>query len=304
MKLRRLIIIAIILGLSLNLTGGCQQRPTPETFIDDMGRQITLDEVPQRIVSHVPSITETLFALDLGERVVGVSDYCNYPEEARSKPSIGGYYGPSIENIIAQNPDLVLTDGEGVNQDIIPVLEGLGVACVVIAPKDIEGILNDIELLGGITGSEKRAEEMVSEIRNRLDKIVSQVEGTPRVKVLYIYDATDLNYPWTAGPGSFADALVAMAGGENIAADTEAAWAQISIEVILSANPEVIIVDASMGTAMVLVEELKAHPVWRETAAVKSNRIHIIDGDLVNRSGPRIAQGLEEIARSIHPELF
>ena len=303
MKFKRLGIIVILLGLLISLAGGCQQ-PSPGTFTDDMGREITLDKVPKRIVSHIPSITETLFALGLEEKIVGVSDYCDYPEEAKSKPSVGNYYGPSIESIIAQNPDLVLTDGLGGNQDLIPALENLGVTCVVINPEDIEWILRDIELLGRITGSERRAKELVGEIRSRLAQVVSQVEGAPKVRVFYVYDATDLNHPWTAGPGSFAHALITMAGGENIAADAETAWVQFSIEVICSADPEVIIVDASHGTAVISEEELKAHHVWRETTAVKLNRIYIIDGNLVNRTGPRIAQGLEEIARSIYPELF
>lgn len=304
MKFRRLGIIAILLSILVTVFTGCKQEFSPGTYIDDTGREVSIDKVPQRIVSHVPSITETLFALGLGDRVVGVSDYCDYPEEAKLKPSVGAYYNPNIETIVAQAPDLVLTDGEGLTEDIIPQLENLGITCVVINPKSIDGILKDIELLGKITGMEKEARVLVSEMSSRFAQVASQAQVAPKVRVFYVFDATDLNNPWTAGPGSFVDALITMVGGENIAAQAQGAWVQLSIEQLVSSDPEVILIDASMGTAVVLKEELMAHPAWQGITAVKQDRIYTIDGDLVNRSGPRIIQGLEEIAKAIHPELF
>jgi iron complex transport system substrate-binding protein len=301
MKFRRLGIIAVLLSILVTAFTGCQQEFSPGTYTDDIGREVSIDKVPQRIVSHVPSITETLFALGLGDRVVGVSDYCNYPEEAKLKPSIGNYFNPSLEPIVALEPDLVLTDG---HSESIKGLEPLGITFFVIDPKDIDGILKDIELLGKITGTEKEARALVSGMNSSLAQVVSLAEGAPKVRVFYVFDATDFNNPWTAGPGSFVDALITMAGGENIAAQAPGAWVQFSIEQLVSSDPEVILIDASMGTAVVLKEELMAHPAWQGVTAVKQDRIYIIDGDLVNRPGPRIVQGLEEIAKIIHPELF
>lgn len=301
MKLRRLGIIAILLSILVTVFTGCQPEFVPGTYIDDIGREVSIDRVPQRIVSHVPSITETLFALGLGDRVVGVSDYCDYPEEAKLKPSIGDYFNPSLEPIVALEPDLVLTDG---HSESIKGLEALGITFFVIDPKDIDGILKDIELLGKITGVEKEARALVSEMNGSLAQIASRAEDAPRVRVFYVFDATDLNNPWTAGPGSFVDALITMAGGENIAAQSQGAWVQFSIEQLVSANPEIIMVDTIHGTAIISEEELRAHPAWREITAVKQGKIYMVNGDLVNRSGPRIIQGLEEIARAIHPELF
>jgi len=280
---------------------GCQPEFVPGTYTDGMGREVSIDKVPQRIVSHVPSITETLFALGLEERVVGVSDYCDYPEEAKLKPSIGNYFNPTIESIVALEPDLVLTDGHSQN---INGLEALGITFFVIDPKDIEGILKDIELLGKITGVEKKAKALVSDMNGSLAQVVSRAEGAPKVKVFYVFDATDLNNPWTAGPGSFVDSLITMAGGENIAAQAQGAWVQFSIEQLVGSDPEIIMVDTIHGTAIVSEEELRAHPAWREITAVKQGKIYRVDGDLVNRSGPRIIQGLEEMAEIIHPELF
>ena len=266
-----------------------------------MGREVTINEIPQRIVSHVPSITEMLFALGVGERVVGVSDYCDYPEEAKSKPSVGNYFNPSIENIVALDPDLVLTDGhsEGIIQ-----LDSLGITYMVIDPKDIDGIFKDLELLGKVTGTEGEAEKLIEDMQDSIAHVLALVEGAPRLKVLFIIDATDLTFPWTAGPGSFIDSLITMAGGENIAAQAQGAWVQLSIEEIVNADPEIIILPAKHGTAFTSPETLMGHPAWQGITAVKEDRIFIIDDDLVSRSGPRIVQGLEELARIIHPELF
>jgi iron complex transport system substrate-binding protein len=294
-------VLVVLLSLLVSMTIGCQAQFQPGTYTDDMGREVTINEIPQRIVSHVPSITEMLFALGVGERVVGVSDYCDYPEEAKSKPSVGNYFNPSIENIVALDPDLVLTDGysEGIIQ-----LDSLGIPYLVIAPKNIDGIFKDLELLGKVTGTEGKAEELIEDMQDSIAQVLALVEGAPPVRVLFIIDATDLTFPWTAGSGSFIDTFITMAGGENIAAQTQGAWVQLSIEEIVNADPEIIILPAKHGTAFTSPETLMGHPVWQETTAVKENRVFIIDDDLVSRYGPRIIQGLEELARIIHPELF
>ncbi len=301
MKIKLLGVFVVLLSLLVSMTIGCQPQFQPGTYTDDAGRGVTINEIPQRIVSHVPSITEMLFALGLGEKVVGVSDYCDYPEEAKSKTSVGNYFNPSIENIVALEPDLVLTDGhsEGIIQ-----LESLGIPYMVIDPKDIDGIYKDLELIGKVTGTEGEAEELIEDMQDSIAQVLALVEGAPRVKVFYIIDATDLTLPWTAGPGSFVDALITMAGGENIAAQAEGAWIQFSIEQIVNADPEIIILPAKHGTAFTSPETLIENPAWQGITAVKEGGIFIIDDDLVSRSGPRIVQGLEALARIIHPEVF
>jgi len=301
MRLMRLGIIAILLSILVAVFTGCQPKFVPGTYTDDMGREVSIDEAPQRIVSHVPPITEILFALGLGEKVVGVSDFCDYPEEVKSKPSVGNYFNPAIENIVALEPDLVLTDG---HSDSIRQLDTLGIKYLVIDPQDIEGIFKDIEILGKVAGVEDRAKQLVDDMKEDISNVVSRVEGAPMVRAFYVVDATDLNNPWTAGPGTFVDSLITMAGGENIAAKAPAPWIQFSIEQLVSSDPEVVILPAEHGTAFTSPEVLKGHPAWREITAVKQDRICIIDGDLVDGYGPRIVQGLEEIAKIIHPELF
>ena len=301
MKMKQLGIFVVLLSLLVSMVIGCQPQFQPGTFIDDMGRAVSIDEVPQRIVSHVPSITEMLFALGLGERIVGVSDFCDYPEEAKLKPSVGNYFNPSIENIVAQDPDLVLTDG---HSESIKGLDSLGITFIVIDPKDIDGILKDIELVGKVTGTEGRAKKLIKDMQERMSYVSARVKDAPRVKVFYIIDAfTDPNNPWTAGPGSFVDSLISMAGGENIAAKAQIAWVQLSIEEVVNSDPEIIIIDNRHGTVVISKEELRQRPIWREIKAVKEGRIFAFNGDLANPV-PRIAQGLEEMAKIIHPGLF
>jgi len=273
----------------------------PGAITDDQGREVYLESIPQRIVSHVPGITETLFALDLGGKIVGVSDHCNYPEEATNKPKVGGYFTPSIERIVALDPDLVLTDGHVAD---IAQLEGLGIPFIVLQPKDIDGLISNIELLGNITGSQQKASELISDLEERIDAVVATVENASRPRVFYVYDATDPTKPWTAGPGSFIDALISLAGGENVAGQAQGPWIQFSIEELVDCDPEIIIVDSMHGTAVILPSEIKKITTWQGITAVKKDRIRLIDGDLVNRPGPRIVEGLEEMVKIIHPELF
>ncbi len=301
MKLKRLVVSIVLLSLLVSMFAGCQSKFQVGTFTDDAGRQVSISKTPERIVSHVPPITETLFALGLGDRLVGVSDYCDYPEEAKSKPSVGNYYNPSIESIVALEPDLVLTDG---HSDSIKQLDELEITYLVVDPKDIDDIFESIELLGRATGIERTARKLIDDMKREIESVQEQVKDAPGVRVIYLIDATDLTNPWTAGPGSFVDHLINMAGGENIAARAIGAWVQISIEEIVSADPEVIILPGKHGTAFTVPEVLENNPAWRETNAVKEGNIYVIDGDLVDGYGPRIVQGLQELARIIHPERF
>ena len=302
MKLKRLGICIVLLSLFVSMVAGCQPQFQPGTYTDDMGRAVAIDQIPQRLVSFGPSITEILFALGLEEKVVGVSNYCDYPEAATLKPKVGDAFNPSLEKIVELEPDLVLTvKQEQLNSE----LDALGIKFMVLDPEDIDAIWGDIELVGEITGTEKRAEELIKDMQDSISQVTALMEDAPKVKVFFIVDATDLTLPWTAGAGSFIDALITMAGGENIAAKGQGAWVQFSLEQIVSSDPEVIIIQTMTGgIPTVSKEELEAHPAWGEMTAVKQGNICFINGDLVSRPGPRIVQGLETMAKIIHPELF
>ncbi len=296
----RLVSILLVLAFTLVSVVACTPTPAgPGTITDDVGRTVNIEEIPQRIVSLAPSITEILFALDLGNKVVGVTDYCDYPEEALSKPKVGGYFMTNLEAIIGQDPDIVFADGHDPVCDQLEELEE--VTMVVLQPEDIAGIFRDIELVGEITAKGKEAEELVAEIEGRIDAVTTKTAEVERPTVFYVIDASEPSKPWTAGEGSFVDALIDWAGGTNIAA-TSGEWTQFSLEVLVSTDPEIIIVDASHGEA--LIPDFGSLTGWNEMSAVKNGEIYLIDGNLTSRPGPRIADGLEEMARIIHPELF
>ena len=302
MRLKHYVVGIVLLILFAVMVAGCQAQFQPGTYTDDIGRAVVINHLPKRIVSFGPSITEILFALGLEDKVVGVSDYSDYPEAAQLKPKIGNAFSPSLEKIVELDPDLVLmVKQEQLNME----LDALGIKFMVLDPEDIDGILRDIEVVGEITGTKKRAEELIKDMQDSISQVLDQVSDAAQIKVFFIVDATDLTLPWTAGTGSFIDALITMAGGENIASQTSGAWVQFSLEQIVSSAPDIILIQTmSGGIPTVSKETLEEHSVWGEMTAVKQGQASFIDGDLISRPGPRIVHGLEEMVKIIHPELF
>ena len=318
-------VFAIGLTIVLTLLAGCAQAtptvapptptiapPTPTTLIptevptvtvvDDAQRTVEISGVPERIISLAPSNTEILFALGLGDKAVGVTDFCDYPEEAQEIEKVGGVE-PNLEKIVDLEPDLVLYIGGTAQLEKTQTMEDLGLTVLVLAPSDIEGIFADIELVGKATGAEDEAEELVAQLRRRMKEVTTKVAiSSYRPLIFYELDATDPTRPYTAGPGSFIDALIDMAGGFNLGATGGMQWAQFSTEEIIAQDPKIIILgDANYGVTLESVEE---RPGWGVITAVKEGAIYPIDDTLVSRPGPRIVDGLEELARIIHPELF
>ena len=298
MKRLALILLAIVVTIASSTACNPVTPPGPGVITDDHGRTVDIAETPERIISLAPSITEILFALGLGDKVVGVTDRCDYPEEALDKPNVGSYFSTSLEAIIAQNPDIVFSDG---HDPVGTQLEALGVTMVVLQPQDIAGIYKDIELVGKIIGKEVAAEELVTEMEQRVSAVTERTEGVEPPTVLYVIDASDTSKPWTVGAGSFIDTLIALAGGENIVKVSQD-YLQINLEEIVACAPEIIIGTTSHGT--ISIPDFVNLPVWKEINAVKEGRIYIIQVDLVSKPGPRIVEGLEEIAKIIHPEMF
>jgi len=311
MKTYRSLVLWGLLALLIIALAGCAGAKAPEasepakpiSVVDDAGRTVEIVSNPQRLISLAPSNTEILFALGLGDRVVGVTDFCDYPEEAKSIEKVGGMEH-NLEKIVALDPDLIVAIGGSPAQvEKATEMEKLGLTVLVLEPGDIEGIMANIELVGKATGAEKEASELAAQMRKRFDDITARAEGAEsRPKVFFELDATDPSKPYTPGPGSFIDALISLAGGSNVAAGAKMQWAQLSTEEIIAQDPEVIVLgDANYG---VTVEMVKERPGWSVIAAVKNGAIYPIDDILISRPGPRIIDGLEALARIIHPELF
>ena len=295
--------VAIAVVLALAFASGCGRSapttPVPTiTLTDDAGRTVEIPTEPQRIISLAPSNTELLFVLGLGDRVVGVSDFTTYPPEAAEIESVGGM-PVNHEKIVSLDPDLILAAGLTTQEDLAR-LEELGQPVMILDPKDIEGILANFALLGQATGTEAKAQEVASSLRQDWEAVLVRTkEISERPRVFVELDET----LFTVAPGSFIHPLIEMAGGDNIAADvTNNPYPQLSSEQIIERDPQVIVLtDAAYGATP---EKVKARPGWDVVTAVKDDAVHAIDPDIISRPGPRVIQGLEALAKLIHPELW
>jgi len=266
----------------------------------------TYEEVsyPERIVSLSPSTTEMLFAIGAGDQVVGVTSYCNYPEEATTRDIIGGFSAKtiSIETIISLNPDLVIA-GVSAHQPITETLREAGIAVLSIEPKSINDIQNIIVELGVITGHEKEGKTVSEDINSRIDAVqikLGTLKDDERIKVFYeVWDAPLM----TAGPESFTGQMVSLAGGINIFSDVQGDYPQISSEELINRNPQVILSSDTHGDKLSL-EAMKEREGWSNIDAFKNNRVILLDGNIVSRPGPRVINAIEMIAQSLYPELF
>jgi iron complex transport system substrate-binding protein len=270
-------------------------------MVDDLGRPVDIEEIPQRIISLAPSNTEILFALGLEDKVVGVTEHCNYPPEALDKEKIGGFSTPDIEKIIAVQPDLIFA-ADIHQKEVIPALEEMGLTVFALAPEDLDGILKDIQMVGKITGKEEEASELLNRMGNRIKAITDKTTSLQeRPRVFYITWHDPL---WTSGSGTFIDELIEKAGGVNIFQDVTEHKA-VDIELVIARNPEIIIACTGHGEAEGKpFEWAKNEPRLQATEAIKNKRLYQINADLVSRSGPRIVDALEWFAYFIHPEIF
>jgi iron complex transport system substrate-binding protein len=271
-------------------------------FVDDAGRVVELSGIPQRIVSLAPSNTEILFAVGAGDRVVGRDEFSDYPEEAASIASIGGSMGEfSVEAIVALEPDLVLA-AEINTPELIHQLEDLGVTVYYLRnPTTLEEMYTNLENVAKLTGDD--ASELVQSLKDRVAAVDEKIMPLSyRPMVFYEIDSTDPNKPWTYGPGTFGDLLIDRAGGFNVGNVAFDPYPQLSLEEIVVANPSIILLgDAMWG---VTVESVKGRAGWGNIEAVKTGSIFPIDDNLISRPGPRLVDGLEALARILHPGVF
>lgn len=275
----------------------------PLTLTDDLGREVTIETKPQRIISLLPSNTEILFAIGAGKQVVGVTSYCNYPPEAASREQVGGITNQSIsiESVVAMEPDLVVASGS--QDQVIPVLEEAGLSVIVLEPATFEDIFANIELVGRATGHAAEATALTSELRSRVEAVREKVAAIPQEERPAVFYEVWNDPFMTAGPNTFIGQLIDIAGGVNIFADVDEDWPQISPEVIVSRNPDVIVGPDNHRDALA-TGTIVERPGWATITAVQNNRIYLLNGDAVSRSGPRIVDMLEELARDLHPGLF
>jgi iron complex transport system substrate-binding protein len=291
-----LVLYSLLLAALAVSASSCASKTTSSaharTVTDELGRNIQVPAQPQRIVSLAPSVTEILFALGAGDRVAGVTSYCDYPPEARQRPTVGDTLKPSAEKIIALKADLAIISTSSQVEASVQKLEELGIPVYVSNPRSIDGVLESIDKIGELVGARDRAHKLSDELRSRLAAVEARVAGTAHPSVFVILGTEPLI---TAGALSFINDLINRAGARSISAGDKGDYPQYSIEAVVARQPEIIFLQAGGN-------ELPAR--LRETPAARSNRVYHIDDDLLLRPGPRIVDGLEQIAARIHPELF
>ena len=306
-----------VLGLLLTLAISCGSTPPaqapasptpaaptataqayPRSVSDFQGRTTSIAKRPERIVSIGASNTEFLFALGAGDRVVGVDDFSDFPAAAKAKEKVGGVK-VSVEKVVGLRPDLVLiiklSDGT------IERLASAGLPVVVVDPQGLADVYRSAALIGTAVGED--GQKLASDLEKRVDAVRERTRGiTPKPRVFHEVDASDPAKPFTVGPGSYLSELIGVAGGANIADRAPSPYPQLSLEEVVRADPEVIVLaDADYG---VTAEQVAARPGWSGISAVKNKKVFPISDSLVSRPGPRVAEAAEAYAKLLHPQLF
>ncbi len=271
------------------------------TRMDGLNRNVKFKGTPQRIISLAPSNTEILFAVGAGKQVVGRDDFSDYPAEAKSIKDIGGSMGKyDTEAIVALHPDLVLA-GEINTPELVNSLGQLSLTVYYLPnPTSLEAMYANLETVGQLTGHQSEAAGLVVSLKKRVAAVDTRIAPlNSRPTVYYELDATDPTKPYTAGPGTFVDLLISRAGGTSVGRSLTSQWAQISLERLVVDNPQIIILgDSAYG---VTADSLKQRVGWNGLAAIQNGQVYPFDDNLVSRPGPRLVDGLEALAKLLHP---
>ena len=267
-------------------------------LIDEIGRSVKIFYPIKRIVSLAPSITEILFALGLNEEIVGVTDFCDYPEAALAKPRIGGFVNPSIEMIVSLKPDFIIATRDGNRKETIQRLNDLGFSVYVVNPKGFDGVMKTIQNIGEIVGKQDESRRMIGDMITRKENVVRLTRSLPQPKVFFQVGNAPII---TVGRGTLADDLIHLAGGRSISENERMNYPLYGAETVISKAPEIIII-SSMESKKSYSNLIKMWQNWKSIPAVKMNAIYVVDSNLVDRPTPRIVEGLEAIVRIIHPE--
>jgi len=272
--------------------------PVTRIMKDDLGRTVSLPVPVHRVVSLAPNLTEIVFAVGGGNLLVGRTSYCDFPPEAKSIPVVGDTGTPNLERIIAVKPQVVLVSTSSQLEVFTQQLQNQNVAVFVTDPHDLEGIFRSVAQIGEMLGKKEQATQLVQKLRERTNAVEAAVKQKPSVRVFYQVSAEPL---YTIGREAFVTDLIRRAGGVSVTADVPGAWPKYSAESALAAKPEAIILPTggSMGAANSAVTD-----ALRQSPAALGGRVYKINDDHLARPGPRVVDGLEEMARALHPDAF
>lgn len=271
-------------------------------IIDQSGREVMLSGSPQRIISLSPSNTEVLFALGLGDRLFGVTEYCNYPPEAQEKALIGGFATPSIEKIIELEPDLVLAST--IHEEDLPLFDEVGITVMVVESSTLVELFTTMSLVAEISGVTAAGEALIASMQERISAVEAVVGTVPPAEQTLVYYEVYSDPLMSAGQGAFISEIIHLAGGVNIFGDISENYPEVSAEVVVERQPEVILFPDYHGTADLVLEAMTGRPGWESVPAVINGRVHAISDDAFARPGPRVVEAVEEAAALFYPELF
>lgn len=286
---RALVALAVVLLLSARAISA-------RVVTDQTGRRVNLPDHPRRLVSIAPSITETLYVLGLGDRLVGDTDYCDYPPQAKAIPHVGAMLNPSLERIVELKPDLVLGTDEANRRETADQLERLGIPLYGVTAHTVEGTIQSLEDLGHVLDWDQPTQKLVASLRARVAAVDKQVQGQSRPKVLFVVWYRPLI---TAGGTTFISNVIERAGGVSISDDMTTEWPHMGLEDVLKRAPDVVLFPRTDTFAPALGEFQKL-PGWRDLAAVKDHRLYFVS-ETIMRPSPRLIDALEELANILHP---
>jgi len=295
--IRKLFFFAFVTNLLLNLSF---VEGEERLLTDEIGRKVKVPHSPKRIISLAPSITEILFALGLNEEIVGVTDFCDYPEAASKKPKIGGFVSPNVEKIVSLKPDLIIAIRDGNREETGQRLNDLGLPVYWVNPKGFDGVTKTIQNIGETVGKREKSTRIIRDMGNKKERIARLTQSLPKPKIFFQMGYDPII---TVGRGTLADDLIRLAGGRSISENESMYYPLYSIENVISKAPEIIII-SSMESKRDYLNLIKKWQNWKSIPAVERNAIHLVDSNLVDRPTPRIVEGLEAMVRLIHPEVL
>jgi len=286
-----------------------KSRPTPDSsaappagvdsvnYTDGLGRQVSVARHPLRIISLAPSVTEVLYLLGAEDRLIGVTTHCDWPDAVRSKPRIGDLINPNYELILAAKPDLVIASTAGNDQSAVLKLAALGLPVYVTAPRTVERIFETVEAIGRITDCAARGQALVSRMKERLGEVGRRLDGLPPLRAFFI---TWFDPLLTPGRETFETSVLRLAGVTSISEDIDQYYPRYSLEQVLARDPDVIITVNHQGSPL---PDLRRLPGWQRLRAVRQEKVYFLD-EVFQHPSPRFVDGVEELARKLHPERF
>jgi iron complex transport system substrate-binding protein len=287
--------IAIVIGTTLWVSpSSCG------TFKDALGREVYLQRPPERIIPLAPNLTEILYALGLGDRVVGVTNHCNYPPEASLKPRVGSYINLNVEKIISLSPDLAIGTVDGNERIILDLLEQANIKVFFVNPRSVRQVIDTILNLGRLCGAQGNAQVLAGKLTKRVDHVLERTFSKEKPLVFLQIQIQPI---MTVNKNTVHHDLIRLAGGRNMAAEEPVTYPRISMEEVIQKKPEVILI-SSMEMGGRFEKARQDWLRWTSIPAVQNKRVYLIDSDLIDRPSPRLIDGLEIMARYIHPEAF